>query len=363
MNTLVPRWTSADDITPEDLTAALRDGGVLGDDASVATVSSESIGVGVGIVALLWRLDVTYEPAHAGPRSIIVKLPQSSPIMRGTAAALRFYEREVGFYAKVAPTTPIGTPRCYWSTFDPSTADFVLLLEDIGALDCHDQLVGIPIEDVRVAVAALAAHHAACWERDDILGASWTGVMTEPPLPQAMAQLIDAQLPVFADRLGGRLPSGTVQIAERIRDQLDVFVEPLTRGPLTLVHGDFRADNLFFAPGPARELVAIDWQIAVLGRAAYDVGYLMAQSVTTEVRKAHEANIVRDYHAVLGRADYTLEDCWDDYRRTILWSLVYSVGVMSEDQTDPRAIELALTMGTRSARAIADLDATELFVR
>ncbi|MEA3055453.1 MAG: hypothetical protein QOD30_885, partial [Actinomycetota bacterium] len=51
------------------------------------------------------------------------------------------------------------------------------------------------------------------------------------------------------------------------------------QGPLTLLHGDLRADNLFFTPGPDREVVALDWQIAVTGRAAYDVGYLLAQSV------------------------------------------------------------------------------------
>src|SRR3954453_3851059 len=175
MPTLAKSWTSADDVTPVELTEALHRGGVLPDIASVASISHESIGIGVGILALLWRLDVRYEPEGAGPRTIILKLPQSSEEVRGLAHALRFYEREVGFYANLATSTPVGTARCYWSSFDSTTKDFVLLLEDVGALECHDQLVGMALGDVRVVARGIAAHHAHCWERDDVLHAPWTG--------------------------------------------------------------------------------------------------------------------------------------------------------------------------------------------
>ena len=363
MNTLVPRWTSADDVTPADLTEALREGGVLDAASSVASLTSEPIGVGVGIVSLLRRLDVQYDPAHAGPRTIILKLPHSSPEVRAAPVALGLYEREVGFYREVAATTPIGTPRCYWSSFDPETHDFALLLEDIAALDGHDQLTGCSLTDARTALLGIAGHHAVCWEREDILDATWTRLFNAPPLPQAMHQLLAMRIPIFAERLGSQVPDGTVPIVERIRDGLDQFIEAFCRGPLTLLHGDFRADNLFFTPDPGREVVAIDWQVAGPARAAYDVGYFLSQSVTSGIRKANEVSLLRDYHDALvagGVRSYSFEECWEDYRRTILWSLVYPVAVVTEDLTDPRAIELAKTMATRSALAIADLDATEL---
>ena len=105
------------------------------------------------------------------------------------------------------------------------TKDFVLLLEDIGALDCHDQLTGIPIADVRVAARAIAAHHAHCWERQDLLRASWTGTVDEPPMPQAAVQMLTERIPILKDRLGSQLPPGTIELAERIRDN----VHPLLR--------------------------------------------------------------------------------------------------------------------------------------
>src|SRR3954447_23949948 len=173
MSTLVNYWSSADDVTPADLTERLRSGGVITASTSVASVTHEPIGIGVGILALLWRLDVRYDPEGAGPRTMILKLPHTSAGVRFLAHVLRFYEREVGFYENVAASTPIGTASCYWSTFDPATKDFELLLEDIGGLDCYDQLAGIPIGDVRVAARALARTHAPCWERQDLLRASW----------------------------------------------------------------------------------------------------------------------------------------------------------------------------------------------
>jgi hypothetical protein len=366
MNTLVNRWTSADDVTPAELTDALRDGGVLSGEASVTSFTHESVGVGVGILALLWRLDVTYEPALSGPRTIILKLPHSSAEVRAVPHALRFYEREIGFYANVAGTTPIGTPRCYWSSFDPETNDFVLLLEDISALEQHDQLRGCPIDDARVAILGIAAHHAACWERDDVLNATWTGPVDEIPMPQAIHQMLVGRIPILADRLGDELPPGTIAIVERIRDELEPLLARFTGGPLTLLHGDYRLDNIFFTPAPEREVVVIDWQIATIGGGAYDVGYLMAQSVQSDARKASERGLLREYHDALGAlgvTGYSVDDAWDDYRRTILWSLVYAAGVISDDLTNVRAIELAKTMATRSAVAIADLDATEMFDR
>ncbi|MEA3055454.1 MAG: hypothetical protein QOD30_886 [Actinomycetota bacterium] len=76
--------------------------------------------------------------------------------------------------------------------------------------------------------------------------------------------------------------------------------------------------------------------------------------------------MVCEYHDTLvahGATGYSLDDAWDDYRRAILWSLVYPVGAMSEDLVDPRALELISGMAARSMLAIADLDATEMLVQ
>ena len=101
----------------------------------------------------------------------------------------------------------------------------------------------------------------------------------------------------------------------------------MARAPRTLCHGDFRADNLMFMPdecGPA--LITVDWQAPLQARGAFDVGYLMSMSVTTELRRAHEADLLRRYYDRLvaaGVAGCRLRrSFFHDYRRGLLIGFV-----------------------------------------
>ena len=48
-------------------------------------------------------------------------------------------------------------------------------------------------------------------------------------------------------------------------------------GPATVVHGDYRMDNVMYAPEPpARILAIVDWEMATLGDPLADLGYLLS---------------------------------------------------------------------------------------
>ena len=49
---------------------------------------------------------------------------------------------------------------------------------------------------------------------------------------------------------------------------------PSDDGSVTLVHGDFRIDNLMFEPGAARVVAVVDWELSTLGHPLADLGYL-----------------------------------------------------------------------------------------
>jgi aminoglycoside phosphotransferase (APT) family kinase protein len=49
---------------------------------------------------------------------------------------------------------------------------------------------------------------------------------------------------------------------------------PADDGVVALVHGDYRIDNLMFAPGAARVAAVVDWELSTLGHPLADLGYL-----------------------------------------------------------------------------------------
>jgi hypothetical protein len=85
------------------------------------------------------------------------------PTSRATATALRNYEREVKFYAQIAPTVDIRVAQCHHAEWHADTDDFVLLLEDLAPGEQGNQLHGCSAEHSRVAVVELARLHGPRW--------------------------------------------------------------------------------------------------------------------------------------------------------------------------------------------------------
>src|SRR3990172_9263332 len=92
----------------------------------VESITVKRIGEGIGFLGELGRVHITFAggPPAGAPPSVIVKLPTNVPEPRGMAAALGFYEREVGFYRDLAPDAYVPVPHCYFHSFVPSTAVF-----------------------------------------------------------------------------------------------------------------------------------------------------------------------------------------------------------------------------------------------
>jgi hypothetical protein len=355
------------------LTDALRSGGFIKSDTSVAEIEHEPIGVGVGIVGQVARLHLRYRgDARDAPSSVVIKLPSNLPENRAVGDHFKFYEREGRFYQEIAGKMPVRVPLCYWNHLDPARNSFGLLFEDLGDRISISQIAGASPYRASQALSTIAGLHAAWWNSPALDILDWMPALDDP-INLAAGEQYRQAWPRFVELFGDGLPPGSLAVGERIQAGFeDLLCIGMTEAPTTICHGDFRVDNLLFDDEAAEDQVAVlDWQISYRGPAVSDVAYFLCQSLDVETRKANEAALVRGWYDDVviyhggGPGDeldgYPFDLVWEQYRRSTLATTVYPVtagGAM--DPANDRGRELIAAMAQRVFSTVIQLGAEAL---
>jgi hypothetical protein len=354
-----------EDLTPAWLTQALRTRGTI-TTAAVASFDVQRIAQGVGFIGQLVRLSMRYTLDEAGaPRSLIAKFPAAAAENRALGNMFRFYERETRFYEEIAAKSPLRTPHCYYSAIDSTAGRNILLLEDLAPARVGDQVQGCTVPEAELAIQQLAQFHAAWWEQPRLSTFDWMPLWNDAGLVPLVQGVYQQAWGPFLANFGDRLPAALLEVGQRLGACIAPMMDQLAQPPRTIMHGDYRIDNLFFATtAEGMPLAVIDWQICARGRGVFDVAYLLSQSAPPALRQAEEMRLLRTYHRALldhGVQGYAFEECLLDYRRSILFALVYPVIVCgSLDLANARGHQLATVVLERSVAAILDLNAAEL---
>ncbi|MEO3757082.1 phosphotransferase [Mycobacterium sp. B14F4] len=336
-----------DAVTPQWLTAALG--------SEVTDVRAEQIAQDSGFSSLLYRLHLTGDEV---PATVIAKLPATSEA-RSAMELLGGYRRELAFYRDIAGRAPLGTPRVYTARMVDGSADFVLLLEDLAGWDNADHLAGLSMDQGRTCIEGLAGLHA--WST-----ANTAALKVFPSLdtPVARDLLVPAFGPgwqVYLDKSPVPVPAAVADYAARFAESAGRALEALTERSM-LLHGDIRADNLFFDGG---RMKVADFQFASVGAGAADVAYLVSQGLPTEARRGHDEALVREYLAHLasyGVGDYPFVEAWRHYRFAVVYLMVLPViSLNGWDAMPERSRALCLKLTERAVSAIDEIDALEVF--
>lgn len=353
---------------PENLSTAwmaqaLDEAGVS-NGATVEDVAFEGW-IGTGQTGRNARYRITWDDPTGRPTSLVGKFPSGDANARATAFAGGTYTREFRFYERVAQTVHVRTPVCHVARFEDGK-DFVLLMEDLSASEQGDQLEGLSADRLSLAIEQLVGLHAPRFGEDGLDAFLGTDLPKVTPEQAAMMgqMTYQATLPGFLARLGDRLDPDVVALAEDFGSLVSAWIMAGADRPATLIHLDYRADNLLFGTTPdAPPLVVVDWQTCSAGPGGSDLAYLISGSFPEAAdRAAVEKDLVEEYHKRMGAAGHEIEadDGWRDYRLGSLWGMVITVIATVQAAETERGNDMLTAMAQRHGRQAIDLEALSL---
>lgn len=362
MKTAFEPVVPVEQITPEWLTAVLVANGRLNKAAKVVDVQRATCGTGQ--LGDSYRFTLGYDAPGAGPATLVGKFASKDPTSREFGSRSGYYRSEIGFYAELAPQLSMSIPTAVHAALADNLTDFVLLMEDLAPARQVDQLLGCSADESARVLEQAAALHAATWHDSRLAALDWLkgpiGIFTHAT--DNFAQIVKT----FPDLCGDLVPETDLREAAQLIDHADAWKRVFS-DPQCLWHSDLRADNVLFdAKGGSSPVVVLDWQGLGFGRGTIDVAYWLGTSMTTELRRAHERDLVAHYHQALvanGVSGYDAARCWDDYRVHAIHGLQIGVFGLGAVKRTPRGDQMWKLWIERTAAQVRDLDSFEALGR
>jgi aminoglycoside/choline kinase family phosphotransferase len=249
-------------------------------------------------------------------------------------------------------------PDCYHVEYSAHDDEFLLLLEDLAPAKQGDQLGGCSVDDAMLAVTEMAKLHGSLWESRLIQNNEWLH-RNGTDSADLTSQLLQGVYPAFCQRFEGRIDSEVVKVGQQLVNQFPTYIAAQPE-PNTVVHRDFRLDNLLFGEWEGNRGVAIlDWQTASEGVAISDLSYFVGSALLPEVRVDRERDVVDHFVSVINTygVGITKEEAWRQYRLFSFGGFVMAIIASMLVQQTERGDEMFMAMANRHGQQILQLEA------
>ncbi len=380
---------SLDAISEEWLTSAMRSTNTIQPDSHVSKMSWELLGEGQGFLGDLARISMEYQ-GTPGPASAVLKIPTTKPENRGLGVMFSAYENEVRFYNELAQHLKIRMPQCYFADLEhePKSAAiaarvlqalpervtlwlldrlataagkadrrYIVLMEDLGETRIGDQVAGATVAEAGDALDVLAEFHAAFWN-SPLLNRDW--IVRQDDTPLVVHGLYERAFPIFDERFRSQIDGPTRKVIDWVTANGPELLRRVGGGTQTLVHGDFRMDNITFYDGEESPVGMIDFQGVASGHPLTDVAYFLRPNLDPDDADAAEDDLLRRYHDALvkhGVTDYSWEALQNEWILAQLWVLHRGVILIgSLDLSHERGVQIVERAISRALRVAHRLD-------
>jgi len=314
--------------------------------------------IGTGQMADSLRVTMQHTGSSSAPKTLIAKVPKANEASRAASRMTRCYEIETSFYSEICSAIDARVPDCYHVEYSAHDDEFLLLLEDMAPAKQGDQLGGCSADDAILAVTEMAKLHGSLWGSPLMHDKEWLHRSGTDSV-ELTSQLLQGVYPAFCQRFEGRIESEVVKVGQQFVNQFPAYfaAQPI---PNTVVHRDFRLDNLLFGEWKENRGVAIlDWQTACVGVAISDLSYFVGSALLPNVRVENERAVVDHYVSVINTygVGITNEEAWRQYRLFSFGGFVMAiVASMLVEQTE-RGDEMFMAMANRHGQQILQLEA------
>ena len=346
------------EITAEWMNYALSEAGLC-ENGDISDIDVQPLGPHIkGLLSSICRAIISYNTNPGDlPESVVIKFPPEREENKNFGNKMRVYEREQRFYRELADKTPIRIPKCYFSVMDEANNDFILMLEDARDWIAGDQLVGLTIKQTKSAVREISKLHSCWWDSGELKNLKWM-----PAENRDHVHAFNDNWYEFKKEHRDVLENKDIYAGDLIAKS-GQRIEDLSKvGPRTIIHYDFRADNMMF--NKHDEIMILDWQTALISFGAFDVVRAVCGSHHGILEKSHHIEFLKMWHKELldsGVTNYTFQEAWRDYRLGIIASSYVPVAAhhfLSHEGS--RGISILKAMIKRIFFAINDCDALEL---
>ena len=302
------------------------------------------------------RLHLTYAESNEGAHdTLIAKLPTANLDLNDRAAIFQPGAREHWFYQQAAAPTPVRTPRCFSAEIESTSKQSILLLEHI-TLPSGDSRPGASESMAQAVVKSLVQQHVRWWSVAHHPVIQNLKSLLAPNLGEEedlVGQLYDRAWPWFLEQGLFDLSADARKFGQALTGQIKWVDAQIRPRHSTLVHGDFKLENMHICTDHA-QVIVLDWEDVFFGPGMINLTWFLAGCLTDESGEV-EQRLLQNYHRGLldgGVEDYPWEECYDDYRAAMCASFMQGVltGMISAE-ADEEARERARPIGRRFCAA------------
>jgi hypothetical protein len=347
-------------VTPGDLTSEWLSS-VFGEPVTVTAAAP----IGDGHLSTTIRLTLATadgDVPSSVPSSVVAKVPAEDDRSRQLAQSVRCYEREVKLFEELAPTVDIRMPRCYHAEWEPTSNDYVVLLEDMAPAEQGDQIAGCSVDRAELAVRELTKLHGPRWNDPTLADIDWLSGNEPSSSAEGYGAVWAMVFPGFAATYEAYLTAEQLDLAERFGDHIVTFFTERRR-PYSIVHTDYRLDNMLFGTaegGPP--ITVVDWGSPAHAPPITDLSYFCGAGLVVDDRRASERDLVAVYADALRAYDVTVDQdwLWEQYRRQAFHGLFITAMTSQMVTMNDRSLDMFGAMASRHLQHALDLDSLAL---